>query len=91
VATNDVEAIAFSPNLPTSEFQLLQRDVDGVALTSTPLRAADIDAATRLRTVGRVGVGYDAVDVPALNHRRIPLMTCGTDNSPTVAEYAMFS
>ena len=87
---DDVEAIAFSPVLPTPEFQLLLRDVDGVALTSTPLRAADIDAAPRLRAVGRIGVGYDAVDVPALNRRRIPLMTCGTDNSPTVAEYAMF-
>jgi D-3-phosphoglycerate dehydrogenase / 2-oxoglutarate reductase len=87
---HDVEAIAFSPTLPTAEFQLLLRDVDGVALTSTPLRAADIDAAPRLRAVGRIGVGYDAVDIPALNRRRIPLMTTGTDNSPTVAEYAMF-
>jgi D-3-phosphoglycerate dehydrogenase len=35
-------------------------------------------------------VGYDAVDVAALNARGIPLMTCGTDNSPTVAEYAIY-
>ena len=86
----DVEAIAFSPTLATPEFHLLLRDADGVALTSTPLRAADIDAAPRLRAVGRIGVGYDAVDIPALNRRHIPLMTTGTDNSPTVAEYAMF-
>jgi len=87
---DDVEAIAFSPTVPTAEFQTLLRDADGVALTSTPLRAADIEAAPRLRAVGRIGVGYDAVDVQALNRRGIPLMTCGTDNSPTVAEYAMF-
>jgi D-3-phosphoglycerate dehydrogenase len=87
---DDVEAIAFSPTLPTPDFQSLLRDADGVALTSTPLRAADIDAAPRLRAVGRIGVGFDAVDVQALNRRRIPLMTCGTDNSPTVAEYATF-
>ena len=86
----DVEAIPFSPGLPAPEFQRLLRDADGVALTSTPLRAADIEAATRLRAVGRIGVGYDAVDVEALTLRGIPLMTCGTDNSPTVAEYAMF-
>jgi len=54
------------------------------------LRAADIEAAPRLRAVGRIGVGYDAVDVAALNARGIPLMTCGTDNSPTVAEYVMY-
>lgn len=87
---DDVEAIAFAPNLPTSEFRALLREVDGVALTSTPLRAADIEAALRLRAVGRIGVGYDAVDVDTLTRRGIPLMTCGTDNSPTVAEYTMF-
>lgn len=85
----DVEAIAFSPGVPTGEFQRLLRDAHGVALTFTPLRAADIEGAPRLRAVGRIGVGYDAVDVEALTHRGIPLMTCGTDNSPTVAEYAM--
>lgn len=87
---DDVEAIAFSPAAPTPEFRALLRDVDGVALTSTPLRAADIEAASRLRAVGRIGVGYDAVDVEVLTRRGIPLMTCGTDNSPTVAEHVMF-
>lgn len=86
----DVEAIAFSPTVPAPEFRRLLRDADGVALTTTPLRAADIEAAPRLRAVGRIGVGYDAVDVEALTRRGIPLMTCGTDNSPTVAEYTMF-
>ncbi|MBI3937464.1 MAG: hydroxyacid dehydrogenase [Betaproteobacteria bacterium] len=86
----DVDAVAFSPTAPAPEFRRLLRDAHGVALTSTPLCAADIEAAPRLRAVGRIGVGYDAVDVEALNRRGIPLMTCGTDNSPTVAEYAMF-
>jgi D-3-phosphoglycerate dehydrogenase len=87
---DDVDAIAFDPTAAISQFQALLRDAEGVALTSTPLRAADIEAAPRLRAVGRIGVGYDAVDVPALNRRHIPLLTTGTDNSPTVAEYAMF-
>jgi len=86
----DVDAVPFSPAAPNPEFRRLLHDVDGVALSSTPLRAADIEAAPRLRAVGRIGVGYDAVDVAALNARGIPLMTCGTDNSPTVAEYALF-
>jgi len=75
---------------PNPEFRRLLHDADGVALTSTPLTAADVEAAPRLRAVGRIGVGYDAVDIAALNARGIPLMTCGTDNSPTVAEYALF-
>jgi len=86
----DVDAIPFSPTAPNPEFRRLLHDAEGVALTSTPLRAADIEAAPRLRAVGRIGVGYDAVDVEALTGRGIPLMTCGTDNSPTVAEYALF-
>jgi len=86
----DVDAVPFSPTAPNPEFRRLLHDAEGVALTSTPLSAADVEAATRLRAVGRIGVGYDAVDVAALNRRGIPLMTCGTDNSPTVAEYALF-
>jgi D-3-phosphoglycerate dehydrogenase len=86
----DVEAVAFAPVLPADEFRGLLADADGVALTTTPLAAADIAAAPRLKAVGRIGVGYDAVDVQALNARGIPLMTCGTDNSPTVAEYALY-
>jgi D-3-phosphoglycerate dehydrogenase len=86
----DVDAVPFSPTVPNPEFRRLLADTEGVALTSTPLTAADIDAAPRLRAVGRIGVGYDAVDIGALNARGIPLMTCGTDNSPTVAEYALF-
>lgn len=87
---DDVEAIAFSPTIAAPEFHALLRDADGIALTSTPLRAADIAAAPRLRAVGRIGVGYDAVDVQALNRRGIPLMTCGTDNSPPVAEHTVY-
>jgi D-3-phosphoglycerate dehydrogenase len=86
----DVDAVPFAPTAPNPEFRRLLHDADGVALTSTPLSAADVEAAPRLRAVGRIGVGYDAVDVAALNARGIPLMTCGTDNSPTVSEYALF-
>jgi D-3-phosphoglycerate dehydrogenase len=87
---SDVEAIGFSPSIKGPEFHRLLADADAVALTSTPLRAEDIDAAPRLRAVGRIGVGFDAVDVAALTRRGIPLMTCNTDNSPTVAEYTLF-
>jgi D-3-phosphoglycerate dehydrogenase len=40
--------------------------------------------------VARIGVGYDAVDVPALTAKKIPLMVAGSANSPSVAEQAMF-
>ena len=41
-----------------------------------------------MQVVTRIGVGFDAVDVPALSRRKIPLMVAGTANSPSVAEQA---
>ena len=43
-----------------------------------------------MKVVTRIGVGYDAVDVPALSRRKVPLMVAGTANSPSVAEQALF-
>jgi D-3-phosphoglycerate dehydrogenase len=43
-----------------------------------------------MKVVTRIGVGYDAVDVPALSRRKVPLMVVGTANSPSVAEQALF-
>src|SRR5207248_1924505 len=43
-----------------------------------------------MKVVTRMGVGYDAVDIPALSRRKIPLMVAGTANSPSVAEQALF-
>jgi D-3-phosphoglycerate dehydrogenase / 2-oxoglutarate reductase len=42
-----------------------------------------------MKVVTRIGVGFDAVDVPALSRRKIPLMVAGTANSPSVAEQAL--
>lgn len=62
---------------------------DGLVLRTQPLTAADVAAAPRLRIVSRHGVGYDAVDVAALDARGIPLAIVGDVNSRTVAEHAM--
>ncbi|WP_022723891.1 hydroxyacid dehydrogenase, partial [Rhodopseudomonas sp. B29] len=54
------------------------------------IRRDELDAAQDIKVVARIGVGYDAIDVPALNRRKVPLMTAGTANSPSVAEQALF-
>jgi D-3-phosphoglycerate dehydrogenase len=41
-----------------------------------------------MQVVARIGVGYDAVAVPALTARKVPLMVAGTANSTSVAEQA---
>jgi D-3-phosphoglycerate dehydrogenase len=87
---DDVVAMRYKPGMPTAEFHALLADVDGVGLSVTPFGAVELAAAPRLQVVARHGVGYDAVDVPALTSRRIPLMVVGTANSVTVAEHAMY-
>ncbi len=47
-----------------------------------------MDAAPAIQVVARIGVGYDAVEVPALTARGVPLMVAGTANSISVAEQA---
>ena len=61
---------------------------DALVIRTQPLSAATIALAKSLKVVSRHGVGYDAVDVAALNARGIPL-AIGDVNSVSVAEQAM--
>ena len=67
-----------------------QAPVHGVALGATRFGEPELEASKDMKVVTRIGVGYDAVDVPALSRRKIPLMVAGTANSPSVAEQALF-
>jgi D-3-phosphoglycerate dehydrogenase len=62
---------------------------DALVIRTQPLSAGSIAKAPGLKIVSRHGVGYDAVDVPALNARGIPLCIVGDVNSSGVAEHAM--
>lgn len=62
---------------------------DAVILRTQPMPATAIAAAPRLKIVSRHGVGYDAVDVAALNARGIPLAIVGDVNSRAVAEHTL--
>lgn len=61
---------------------------DALLIRTQPLPADYIAAAPGLRIVSRHGVGYDSVDVAALNGRGIPLAVVGDVNSRAVAEHA---
>ncbi len=90
---NSIEAVKFPGTITTADFQSLLEQhapVNGVALGVTRFGAAEIAAARAMQVVARIGVGFDAVDVPALTAHRIPLMIAGMANSPSVAEQAMF-
>ncbi|HTZ36152.1 MAG TPA: NAD(P)-dependent oxidoreductase [Stellaceae bacterium] len=89
-ARDDVEGVAFQPNLPRPEFHKMLEEASGIALGVQPFSDPELDAAAQLEVVSRIGVGYDAVDVPALTRRGVPLMIGGIANSVSVAEAGLF-
>jgi D-3-phosphoglycerate dehydrogenase len=90
IGRDDIEAVPYEPYITMPDLQAALRDTDGIALSLTPLKGPEIAVAPRLRVAARIGVGYDAVDIPALTARGIPLMVVGTANSVSVAEHAIF-
>lgn len=62
---------------------------DALVIRTQPLSAATIARAEQLKVVSRHGVGYDSVDLAALNARGIALTIVGDVNSVSVAEHAM--
>ena len=90
---DDIEIVEFPNMISAGDFEVMlkeQAPVHGVALGATRFGEPELEASRDMKVVTRIGVGYDAVDVPALSRRKIPLMVAGTANSPSVAEQAMF-
>ena len=92
-ARDDVEMIEFPNMISAADFSALLKShapVHGVALGATRFGEPELLAAGDMKVVTRIGVGFDAVDVPALSKHKVPLMVAGTANSPSVAEQALF-
>jgi D-3-phosphoglycerate dehydrogenase / 2-oxoglutarate reductase len=92
-ARDDIELIEFPNLISASDFEALLKQhapVHGVALGATRFGETELEAAQGMQVVTRIGVGFDAVDVPALSRRKVPLMVVGIANSPSVAEQALF-
>src|ERR1700749_2946473 len=90
---DDIELVEFANLITANDFQAMLKQhapVHGVALGATRFGEPELEAAKDMKVVTRIGVGYDAVDVPALSKRKVPLMVAGTANSPSVAEQALF-
>lgn len=90
---DDIEVIEFPNLISANDFSALlkqQAPVHGVALGATRFGEPELEASGAMKVVTRIGVGYDAVDVPALSRHKVPLMVAGSANSPSVAEQALF-
>ncbi len=63
---------------------------DGLAIRSaTKVTPKIIAAATRLKVIGRAGIGVDNVDIPAATQRGIVVMNTPFGNAITTAEHAI--
>jgi len=77
---NEVTLASYAPLMPKA---------DALLIRTQPLTADVIATSNQLKIVSRHGVGYDAVDVNALNDRHIPLTIVGDVNSRAVAEHTL--
>ena len=65
-------------------------DYDGLALrSSTKVTEATIEAAGKLKVVGRAGIGVDNIDVEAATRRGVVVMNTPSGNAVTTAEHAI--
>ena len=76
--------------LSPEELKTVIADYDGLAIRSaTKVTAEVLDAAARLKVVGRAGIGVDNVDVPAASSRGVVVMNTPFGNAITTAEHAI--
>src|ERR1700712_3641042 len=89
-ARPDITTVLYPASIQAPAFRALLPEASGVALSATRFGRAETDASPALEVVARIGVGFDAVEIPPLTERGIPLMIAGTANSTSVAEHALF-
>jgi D-3-phosphoglycerate dehydrogenase len=66
------------------------RDIDGLVVRSeTKVTAQIMESASRLRVIGRAGVGVDNIDVGAATVRGIVVMNAPDGNTMTTAEHTL--
>lgn len=83
----DIE-LDYVEEVSTASYRPYLKDADAILIRTQPLPGECVSEAPNLKIVSRHGVGYDAVDVNALNARGIPLAIVGDVNSRAVAEHA---
>jgi D-3-phosphoglycerate dehydrogenase len=80
------ERIGLSPE----ELKSIIGDYDALMIRSgTQVTADVIEAADRLRIIGRAGVGVDNVDVPAATQRGVLVVNSPEGNTIAAAEHAL--
>ncbi len=86
------EAVRYEPSLVDRAEELVASVADCDALivrNRTQVRGALLDACTRARVIGRLGVGLDNIDVTACEARGMKVIPATGANALAVAEYVI--
>ena len=76
--------------LPPEELKSIIGDYDALVIRSATKVTEDLlAAATRLKVVGRAGIGLDNVDIPAATNRGVIVMNTPEGNIVTTAEHSI--
>jgi len=82
--------VDFKPGLTPAELRAVIGEYDGLAIRSaTKVTREVLEAAPRLRVVGRAGIGVDNVDVKSATARGVVVMNTPNGNAITTAEHAI--
>src|SRR6476660_6339146 len=84
--------VDFQPNLGKDKDKLAAviGDYDGLAIRSaTKVTSKVLENASRLKVIGRAGIGVDNVDIPAATAKGVIVMNTPFGNSITTAEHAI--
>ncbi len=86
---DDIEPITI---MSANEDEILEaaKEVHGITVRTANISRKIIQNSKNLQVVSRHGVGYDSIDVDALNDCGIPLAIAAHSNMISVAEHAMF-
>jgi D-3-phosphoglycerate dehydrogenase len=83
-------AVDYKPGLSEDELAAAIGDYDALVIRSgSKVTAKVIERASKLRVIGRAGIGVDNVDVPAASKKGIVVMNTPTGNAVTTAEHAL--
>lgn len=82
--------VDLKPGLTPEELKKIIPEYDAIIIRSeTKLKADIIEAGSRLRVIGRAGIGLDNVDLPAATKKGIVVMNTPQENAIAAAEHTI--
>ncbi len=78
------------PGMSPDAIKAVIGNYDGLVIRSATKVTADLlESASRLKVVGRAGIGLDNVDIPAASEKGVVVMNAPDGNATTAAEHAL--